>query len=76
VRREQPASPRGSAPNGKLPSGQLLTADDLAARWQVPKTQVYGMARAGLLPVVRLGRYVRFRLVDVERFEEEGGADA
>lgn len=74
MKRAQPPSPRVPAPSGKHTNGQLLTADDLAGRWQVPKSHVYGMARSGLLPCVRLGRYVRFRLADVEAFEDGGGA--
>lgn len=48
---------------------QLLTADQLAARWQVPKAHVWRLARAGEIPVVRLGRYMRFRLEAIDAFE-------
>lgn len=48
---------------------QLLTADQLAERWQVPKGYVYRLAREGRIPVVPLGRYKRFRLDAIERFE-------
>lgn len=48
---------------------QLLTAEQLAKRWQVPAGHVYRLARDGHIPVVRLGRYVRFRTEAVERFE-------
>lgn len=51
----------------------LLTADDLAARWQVPKSQIYRLAREGDLPVVRLGKYMRFSLAAIEEFETTGG---
>ena len=51
----------------------LLTADDLAARWQVPTSQVYRLTRGGELAVVRLGRYYRYRLEAVEEFERGGG---
>ena len=54
----------------------ILTVEQLAARWQVPRTQVYRLAREGSLPVVRLGRYKRFTLEAVERFEREGGLAA
>src|SRR4051794_26367091 len=37
-------------------NGRLLTADDLAERWRVPKTHVYRLAREGRIPVVKLGR--------------------
>lgn len=50
-------------------STQLLTADELAGRWQVPASHVYRLARDGRIPVVRLGRYVRFRPEAVEQFE-------
>jgi excisionase family DNA binding protein len=54
----------------------LLTAEELAARWDVPKPHVYRLAREGHLPkgiVVSLGRYYRFRLAGVEEFERDGG---
>lgn len=58
-------------------SPRLLTAEDLAARWQVDKAHVYRLAREGLLPCVRLGRYRRFSLDAVAAFEANGGtADA
>lgn len=50
-------------------SGQLLTADQLAERWQVPKSHVYRLTREGKIPVVELGRYKRYRLDAIERFE-------
>lgn len=70
----QRSHPRGSREAAKHTT--LLVADQVAERWQVPVAHVYRLARAGVLPAVKLGRYRRFRLVDVERFEEEGGADA
>lgn len=55
----------------------LLTAEQLAERWQLPgKQAVYRMAREGTIPpgaVVRLGRYVRFSLPGIEDFERVGG---
>ena len=54
-------------------TGRLLTAEDLAERWQVPKTHVWRLAREGRLPVVQLGRYRRFRLEDIAEFERSGG---
>jgi excisionase family DNA binding protein len=50
-------------------TGQLLTAEQLAARWQVPKSHVYRLSREGRIPTVELGRYRRFRLDAIERFE-------
>jgi excisionase family DNA binding protein len=54
-------------------ASKLLTADDLAARWQVQRSQIYRLERAGKLPSVRLGRYRRFLLEKVEEFEANGG---
>ena len=45
----------------------LLTAGELAERWQVPKSHVYRLTRDGLIPAVRLGRYYRYRLEAIER---------
>ena len=56
--------------------GRLLTAEELAERWQVAPAQVYRLTRAGKLPVVELGRYYRYRLDAVETFERSGGASA
>jgi excisionase family DNA binding protein len=52
---------------------QLLTAEQLAERWQLPTSHVYRLAREGRIPAVALGRYRRFRLADVEAFEAAGG---
>jgi excisionase family DNA binding protein len=56
-------------------STRLLTAEDVAARWAVPKSQVYRLAREGKLPAVCIGRYKRWRLEAIEAFEHDGGAD-
>lgn len=56
-------------------NSQLLTAEQLADRWQVPKGHVYRLARGKQIPVTQLGKYKRFRLSDVERFEENGGTE-
>jgi hypothetical protein len=63
-------------PSSHLPSSpspaerRLLTAGDLAQRWQVPASQVYHLTRLGALPVVRLGRY---RVDAIEAWELAGG---
>jgi predicted DNA-binding transcriptional regulator AlpA len=49
---------------------RLLTAEELADRWQVPTGWIYAKCRTGELPKVPLpGRYIRFRLDVVEQFE-------
>ena len=61
-------------PNGKRAS--LLTPEGLAERWSIPKSHVYRLTRDGRLPVVKLGRYYRYRVEAVETFEQGGGTDA
>jgi excisionase family DNA binding protein len=53
---------------------RLLTADQLAERWQVPKSHVYRLTREGKIPAVKLGRYYRYLLEAVEDFERAGGS--
>jgi excisionase family DNA binding protein len=50
-------------------TGQILTAEQLAERWQVPTSQVYRLTRNGAIPTVKLGRYYRYRLDAIERYE-------
>jgi excisionase family DNA binding protein len=54
-------------------AGQLLTAEQLAERWQVKTGHVYALTRSGEIPAVKLGRYYRYRLDQIEMFEV--GAD-
>ena len=49
--------------------GRLLTAEDLAERWQVTSAHVYRLTRDGAIPAVKLGRYYRYRLDTIEAFE-------
>jgi excisionase family DNA binding protein len=55
---------------------RLLTAGELAQRWQVPKAQVYRLTREGRIPAVRLGRYYRYVRASIASFEAAGGAAA
>lgn len=55
---------------------RLLTAEDLADRWQVPKSHVYRLTREGVIPAVRLGRYYRYKLEAIEAFERNGDGSA
>jgi excisionase family DNA binding protein len=63
-------------------TGQLLTPDQLAERWQVPKSQVYRLTRDGKIPFVPLGRYYRYCPDAIQRYERgergegDGRADA
>jgi predicted site-specific integrase-resolvase len=54
----------------EMVSERLLTAEELAERWQVKVGWVYRQTRDGLIPRVPLpGRYYRYRLDVIERFE-------
>ena len=57
---------------------RLLTAEELAERWSVPKAHVHRLAREGSIPVIRIGRYPRFRLGSIVEWEttQERGPDA
>jgi excisionase family DNA binding protein len=54
----------------------LLTAGQVAERWQVPKSHVYRLAREGTIPTVALGRYYRFQIQAIAEFERAGGTRA
>ncbi len=69
-----------AAASAPMPSGahtsnpdRLLTAEQVAERWSVPKSQVYRLARDGRLATVAIGRYRRWRVADLEAFERGGG---
>jgi excisionase family DNA binding protein len=47
---------------------QLLTSEELALRLNVPKGWPLEQARAGTIPHLRLGRYVRFSWPAVEEW--------
>lgn len=51
------------APTAAAP---LLNAGQIAAALGVPKSWVREQSRLGHIPVVRLGRYCRYRLADLE----------
>jgi hypothetical protein len=49
---------------------EILDAQQLADRWKVEKSWIYAKARSGALPKIPLpGKYVRFRLDTIEKFE-------
>ena len=49
---------------------RLLDAGQVAELLGVPKSWVLESARSGAIPCVRLGRYVRFDVADVEAWIE------
>jgi excisionase family DNA binding protein len=58
-------------------SEKLLTAGELAKHLNVPESWVRTEERMGRIPSVRLGKYVRFKLSEVEReVAQRGGRKA
>lgn len=57
-------------------AGQLLTAEQLAERWQIAKSHVYALTRDGAIPTVKLGRYYRYHPEAIEQFEIGGVGNA
>ena len=53
---------------------QLLTRRELADRWSMSTQTLRARERCGFLPVLRLGRDIRYRLDDVERLESQAAA--
>ena len=51
----------GAAGPGRRVADPLLTPEEAADLLAVPRSWVYAEARAGRLPHIRVGRYVRFR---------------
>jgi len=68
-------APLTETANGHKPAraSQLLTAEDVADRWKVPKSHVWRLARERGLPCVKLGKYRRFSISAIEDFEAAGG---
>jgi excisionase family DNA binding protein len=50
---------------------QYMTAEELAVRLHVTVAWVYAETRAGRIPHVRLGRYVRYWRPGIEAWERE-----
>ena len=50
-------------------AGQLLTAEQIAERWQVRPSHVYRLTRDGRIPSVKLGRYYRYSPAAIQAFE-------
>jgi hypothetical protein len=52
---------------------RLLTRKGLSDRWQLSIETLKRRERCGVLPFLKLGRGVRYRLADVEHLEAEAG---
>ena len=57
--------------NNDTNSVQLVTRRGLAGRWQVSVETLKRRERTGVLPFLKLGRGVRYRLSDIERIEAD-----
>jgi hypothetical protein len=49
----------------------LITRQGLASRWSYSPKTLRRKEQAGELPVLKIGRAVRYRLSDIERIERE-----
>lgn len=56
------------APSGGPPDIHLLTVEQLAAALSCNISWIYDEVEAGHFPVVRLGRRLRFRPTEVDRY--------
>ena len=58
-----------------VPSAQsprkLINIDELSALWSVPKATLYNWVNRRRLPYVKLGRCLRFDLIQLEEFRQE-----
>ena len=48
---------------------RLITIEDLAALWQIPKATLYNWVSQGKVPHLKIGRLLRFDLAEIEKFE-------
>ncbi|HEY3306144.1 MAG TPA: helix-turn-helix domain-containing protein [Candidatus Binatia bacterium] len=68
VIREAVAAELAAAKTGGAP---LLSSAEVSKQWNVPRTWIEEAGRAGKLPRVVIGSYIRFKVEDIERFIEE-----
>lgn len=54
---------------------RLMTATELAAFLSCSPSAVYGLARSGRIPCVRVGGMIRFRRSDVNAILKEGHSE-
>ncbi|CAN5149055.1 hypothetical protein BH09ACT8_BH09ACT8_59030 [soil metagenome] len=72
VARDLPNSVARQSGNNTNPADVWLTADEFAARIQIPKTTVKDWRVDGRGPqFAKVGRHVRYRLSDVQKWEGE-----
>ena len=49
---------------------RLINIDELASLWSVPKATLYNWVNQGRLPYVKLGRSLRFDVLQIEELRE------
>jgi excisionase family DNA binding protein len=54
-----------AASNGNGHGAELFTPEELAERIKLPVSWVYEQSRQGNIPTHRIGRYLRFSLIEV-----------
>jgi hypothetical protein len=54
-----------------IDKARLLTRKELSGRWQLSTETLKRRERCGLLPYLKLGRGVRYRLTDIEYLEAD-----
>lgn len=58
-----------TTPQGK--AVRLLSRKELSARWSFSKETLKRREKSGLLPFLKMGREVRYRLADIELIEAD-----
>ena len=61
--------PRLAATDAPIPR-KLITIAELSSLWSVPTATLYNWVNQGRLPYVKLGRSLRFDLVEIEEHRE------
>jgi excisionase family DNA binding protein len=56
--------------NDRIAPRQLLNIDELSALWKVSPATLYNWVNQGRLPYVKLGRSLRFDVVEIEEFRQ------
>lgn len=54
---------------------RLIDINELSELWSVPKTTLYNWVNQGRLPHVKLGRSLRFDVMQIERLREQSTMD-
>ena len=52
---------------------RLQCVEEIADFLGITRVHAYSLARRGELPSIRIGRYVRFDPVEIERWQANGG---